>query len=116
LKEVQQAFCNQPISVHIAFREGTPHNGHVVGFAAYDANNRGTGWFGPMGTEPEYRGQGLGRVLLLRCLGDLHAQGRSWSTIPWVGPVGFYQQHAAAELDRTFVRLEKQVPAAGHHA
>ncbi len=108
LPEVQQTYRNAPVSLHIALREEPHAASHVVGFAAYDANNRGTGWFGPMGTDPSCEGKGIGRVLLLKCLWDMHKQGRSVVTIPWVAPVGFYQRHAQAEIDRRFVRLEKR--------
>lgn len=107
LREVQQAFCNTPISVHVAISNEKERSGEVVGFAAYDANNRGTGWFGPMGTDPAFEGKGIGRALLLKCLADFDRQGRSTATIPWVGPQGFYARHVAAEIDRRFTRLEK---------
>ncbi|MEW6306235.1 MAG: GNAT family N-acetyltransferase, partial [Verrucomicrobiota bacterium] len=85
MPEVKAGFRNSPISVHLAWMSGAP-----VGFAAYDCNNRGTGWFGPMGTAPEARSKGIGAVLLRRCLHDLKAQGRATAVIPWVGPIAFY--------------------------
>ncbi len=103
--EVAQTFLNSPISLHIAQNEVN----RVVGFSAYDANNRGTGWFGPMGTDPACQGMGIGRLLLLKCLDDIRAQGHSAAIIPWVAPVEFYQKHAGATISRRFVRLEKQV-------
>lgn len=89
-------------ALHLAFR-----GNELLGFAAFDGNNVGTGWFGPMGTLEAARGMGIGRVLLRRCLSDLKAQGQTVATIPWVGPVGFYEQHAGAKPDREFVRYEK---------
>jgi GNAT superfamily N-acetyltransferase len=100
--EVARTFLNDPVSLHIALLDG-----QIVGFAAYDANNRGFGWFGPMGTTPTCRGRGVGRVLLRRCLDDQRIQGHSISIIPWVGPVEFYEHHAGAETMRRFYRMNK---------
>lgn len=105
--EVTQALNNQPISLHLALRQG-----QILGFSAYDNNNFGTGWFGPMGTVPSAEGQGLGRVLLWRCLRDQKAQGHATDIIPWVGPIDFYRRYAGAEITRVFDRYEKQIDKA----
>lgn len=102
--EVSVALRNAPISLFLALEEGK-----VIGFAAHDANNRGTGWFGPMGTCPQQRGRGIGRVLLAHCLDDMRRQGNESATIPWVGPVDFYRHHCGAVVDRHFVRLAKSL-------
>ena len=104
--EIAQAFANDPISLHLALRGDA-----VVAFSAYDSNNLGTGWFGPMGTDPAARGLGIGGVLLRRCLGDMKAQGHPRSVIPWVGPVGFYAHYAGATIARVFHRFEKALTA-----
>ena len=101
--EVARTFRNVPISLHIAVRSGS-----VVAFSAYDGNNIGTGWFGPMGTDPAFRGLGLGSVLLKRCLSDISDQGHRRAIIPWVEPVGFYYRAAGATIARIFVRMEKE--------
>ena len=107
--EVSTALSRTPPAVHVALSSA---GGNVAGFAAYDGNNVGTGWFGPMGTATVWEGRGIGRVLLRRCLHDLRSQSLSHAIIPWVGPVAFYERHAAARVDRTFVRLEKRLTAA----
>ncbi len=104
--EVTKALSHHPISVHLALRQG-----QILGFSAYDSNNIGTAWFGPMGTVPSAEGQGLGRVLLWRCLHDQKAQGHTAATIPWVGPIDFYRRYANAQIARIFNRYEKQL----HH-
>ena len=104
LREVAAAFANAPPTLYLAF-----DGDRVVGFAAYDANNRGTGWFGPMGVDPAVGGAGVGRELLYRCLADLQAQGLGTATIPWVKPVAFYEKCAGARLVRTFQRFEKNL-------
>ncbi|MGI9177069.1 MAG: GNAT family N-acetyltransferase [Pirellulales bacterium] len=103
--EVSVALSQTPSAVHVALAS----TGDIAGFAAYDGNNVGTGWFGPMGTAAEWEGRGIGRVLLRRCLRDLRGRSLSHAIIPWVGPVAFYERHAAARVDRTFVRLEKRL-------
>ncbi|MBO6576532.1 MAG: GNAT family N-acetyltransferase [Rhodothermales bacterium] len=80
----------------------------VAAFSAHDANNRGTGWFGPMGTDPDHRGRGLGRELLVRSLLDLRRGGQEQAVIPWVGPIEFYADAVGARVDRRFVRLKRE--------
>ncbi len=100
--EVGITLSHEPITLHLATK-----GGRVVGFAAYDANNIGTGWFGPMGTDPALRGKGIGGVLLLRCLRDLKEAGHHTATIAWVGPIAFYAHYAGAQISRLFWRYEK---------
>ena len=57
--EVRCAYGNDPVSLHLA-----SIGAQVIGFAAYHGNNVGTGWFGPMGTDPAYRGRGIGGQIL----------------------------------------------------
>ena len=102
--EVNQAFSNRPISLHLA-----RIHGKVVAFAAYDTNNLHHGWFGPMGTDPDFRGLGLGAVLLKRCLTDLAEQGSTRAVIPWVGPEQFYRHHVGALPAQSFIRYQKPV-------
>jgi mycothiol synthase len=104
--EVSTALKQHPSGVHLAQSDAG-----LLGFAARDGNNLGTGWFGPMGTHPEARGLGIGQVLLRRCMADLKSQGLKSATIPWVGPAEFYQQHVGALPSREFLRLEKRLPA-----
>lgn len=102
--EVGKSMACDPPAVHLALADRT-----VVGFSAYDGNNQGTGWFGPMGTHPDYRGHGIGKVLSARCLHDLQAQGLSEAIIPWVSETSLYESQLGAVLDRTFVRMEWQL-------
>ena len=100
--EVDRALCNEPATVFLCERDG-----ETLDFAAWDANNRGTGWFGPMGTAPEARRRGLGQLLLFRCLDDIRESGLAYATIPWVDPVEFYRHCAGAAVERVFHRYEK---------
>jgi GNAT superfamily N-acetyltransferase len=100
--ETFRSFANRPISLHIAVKDDA-----VIGFANYHGNNVGTGWFGPMGTDPAYRQQGVGAVLLRRCLRDLKDQGLDSAIIAWAANIDFYQRHAGARVDRVFCRYRK---------
>lgn len=102
--EIERTLLNYPISLHLAWRAH-----QVVAFAGYDGNNLNTGWFGPMGTDPAYRGSGLGGVLLKRCLADIKAQGHRLAIIPWVGPYQFYAHHTGANIARVFWRYRKNL-------
>ena len=106
VREVAACFLRAPISLHIAVARA---DSRVVGFAAYDANNVGMGWFGPMGTDPAWRAHGIGSVLLRRCLADQLAQGHERAIIPWVGPFGFYRRQCGAVVSRTFWQMEKRL-------
>lgn len=102
--EIEMAFQDHPPSIHVAY-----HQGKIKAFSAHNANNKGTGWFGPMGTHPDLRGKGIGGVLLHRCLKDMKLMGQKVAIIPWVGPIDFYAHHANARVERVFWRYEKQL-------
>ncbi|MBT8039655.1 MAG: GNAT family N-acetyltransferase [Xanthomonadales bacterium] len=104
--EADKALENDPVTLFIAVTRA-----EVLGFAAWDANNRGTGWFGPMGTVEAERGQGIGRALLFHCLDDMVRGDVNAAIIPWVDPVGFYRQCAGAAVSRVFNRYEKESTA-----
>lgn len=102
--EVAMAMRDQPPSVHIAFM-----NGELKAFSVHNGNNKGTGWFGPMGTHPDMRGLGIGTILLKRCLADMQSQGHKQAIIPWVAPISFYSHYVDARINRVFWRMEKCV-------
>jgi GNAT superfamily N-acetyltransferase len=87
--------------VHVALKDG-----RYCAFAAHDGNNTGLGWFGPTGTWPAHRGQGLGEALLLACLVDV-AQQHERCEVAWIGPRPFYEKVAGIVEDRHFVVLTK---------
>ncbi|MEZ4363786.1 MAG: GNAT family N-acetyltransferase [Kofleriaceae bacterium] len=99
--EVARALEAEPPGVHLAERDGAP-----CAFAAHDGNNRGLGWFGPAGTWPAHRGQGLGQALLLACLVDV-ARAAVRTEIAWVGPEGFYEASCGVAGRRIFRPMKK---------
>ncbi len=102
--EVTVALNSDPPSIFIAKIDD-----QIRAFSAYDGNNRGIGWFGPMGTHPDMRGKGVGSILLYLCLKDIKEQGHKKSIIPWVGPVSFYSHYTGAVITRIFWRFEKKM-------
>ena len=100
--EVTEAFNNNPITLYI-----TEVKGEVKAFSAHEVNNKGLGWFGPMGTDDSLRGKGIGGILLRKCLLDMKDMGFVKAVIPWVGPIPFYMHYANSKVDRVFWRYEK---------
>jgi GNAT superfamily N-acetyltransferase len=81
-------------------------DGQYCAFAGHDGNNAGLGWFGPTGTWPAHRGQGLGEALLVACLVDVAAE-HERCEVAWIGPRPFYEKVAGIVEDRHFVVLAK---------
>jgi GNAT superfamily N-acetyltransferase len=100
--EAGLALANDPPALHLALKDGA-----VIAFSAHSTQNREWGFFGPMGTSPETRGLGIGRLLLQLCLNDLRDVGHKTSVIPWVGPIPFYSHHAGCTVDRVFWRYRR---------
>jgi len=73
--------------------------GETIGFACHSVNR--AGWIGPMATDPERQGTGVGRALLGAVCASLAATGRAEADIAWVGPIGFYAK-AGAVVSRVF--------------
>lgn len=93
--EIVDAFHYDPVRLHLALRNGRP-----VAFAAQDVS--GPTLFGPTATEPSARKQGIGTVLLKRCLRDVLAQGHSEAIICGAGPIAYYISAVGATVCRTF--------------
>jgi ribosomal protein S18 acetylase RimI-like enzyme len=103
--EVERALAWDPPGVHVAV-----HQGRIAAFAAHDGNNQGLGWFGPSGTWPEHRGQGLGEALLVACLLDI-AVHHPVAEVAWIGPREFYERTVGVTGCRTFVVLTRDHPS-----
>jgi predicted N-acetyltransferase YhbS len=87
--EISVGFANKPVSVFIATTEGK-----VIGFAAHECTRRG--FFGPMGVSKNIQGRGVGKALLLACLGGLRDLGYVYGVIGRAGPIEFYQKTVGA--------------------
>jgi GNAT superfamily N-acetyltransferase len=101
--ELARALEASPPGVHVAIKDGA-----YAAFAAHDGNNRGLGWFGPTGTWPAHRGQGLGEALLVACLVDV-ADHHARCEVAWIGPRAFYDKVAGIAADRRFIVLTREL-------
>lgn len=89
--ECDTAFSNQPVSCFIALKEKK-----IIGFACYDATCKN--FFGPTAVDPEFRGKGIGKALLLKCLEAMEAEGYAYAVIGGAGPVEFYKKAVNATI------------------
>ncbi len=103
-EETAVGLRNIPPSVFVALKEG-----EIIGFAAYDVNNLGTGFFGPTGVHPDFRRKGIGGALLLHCLRDIKAQGLKEATISWTNLFHYYHTYTGALVGRVFVAFRKKL-------
>jgi GNAT superfamily N-acetyltransferase len=100
------ALQNRPISCYIAVEKNQAHVSSdnpydlpdevLVGFACYDVASKGM--FGAMGVKEDYRGRGIGRVLLLACLHAMKEEGYAYAVIGWVASVDFYARTVDATV------------------
>lgn len=87
--EVEKTFTNTPISTFVAV-----HKRKLIGFACY--NGTAPDFFGPTAVDPEYRGKGVGKALLLACLHALRNEGYYYAIIGGAGPTSFYEKSCGA--------------------
>lgn len=88
--ECQAAFSRQPVSMFLAVK-----NREIIGFACYDCTAKGV--FGPTGVTAELRGQGVGTVLLRKCLLAMREEGYAYAIIGWVSDaLPFYEKTVGA--------------------
>lgn len=81
--ECLAGFARTPISTLVAVKDK-----QIIGFAAYEAT--APGFFGPTGVDKAFRGQGIGKALLLESLAGLRSLGYVYGFIGYPGPVDFY--------------------------
>lgn len=68
----------------------------VIGFACYDTTM--PDFFGPTGVQPDLRGLGIGKALLLRALLSMKEMGYAYAIIGWTGPAKFYEKCVGATI------------------
>ena len=97
--EVDTAFTRFAVSCFIAYDTEAKQ---ILGFAGYDCTYKA--FFGPTGVDPEKRGLGIGKALLLRCMEAMRDEGYAYAVIGSAGPVDFYSKCVGA------VVIEGSVP------
>jgi GNAT superfamily N-acetyltransferase len=100
--ETSMALDRDIPSIFIATRDD-----EVCAFAAHSVC--GPIHFGPMLTAAELRGQGIGSVLLKRCLLDWQQAGVARCEIMWAGPLSFYARVVGATIGRAFWTFHKSL-------
>lgn len=89
--EVEHAIMAETNKCFIATEDGK-----VLGFACYDSSARG--FFGPIGVDPERRGEHIGEALLIRTLEAMKEYGYGYAIIGWVSEAeNFYRKTVGAE-------------------
>jgi GNAT superfamily N-acetyltransferase len=81
------------------------HGHQIAGFCLYGGYDNVVERFGPFGVDPALRRIGLGRVLLYRCLDDMHSQGLQHAFFLWTGlddPAGYLYTSAGFHVSRSF--------------
>lgn len=92
LWETEKALMQNPGGCFIAVKEK-----QVVGFACYDSTAKD--YFGPTGVRSDMRGQGVGRVLLIRTLHAMREAGYGYAVIGAVSDAAdFYQKTVGAQF------------------
>jgi GNAT superfamily N-acetyltransferase len=92
--ECETALSRLPVSCFVATVTEDNRAVRIVGFGCYDATAKG--FFGPTGVDPEFRGKGLGKALLLACLDAMRSEGYGYAVIGGAGPVDFYARCVGA--------------------
>ncbi|MDR0496304.1 MAG: GNAT family N-acetyltransferase [Treponema sp.] len=91
--ECDKAINSDPVACFIAVKKKK-----LVGFSCYDSAARG--FFGPMGVKKEYRGIGIGALLLKRALFAMKENGYAYAIIGWVATdaIKFYEKSVNASI------------------
>ena len=89
--EIQASFSHQPIACFVA-----THEKKIVGFGCYETTCKN--YFGPTGVLSDYRGNDIGKGLLIECLKALRELGYAYCIIGGVGPADFYTKCCGAAL------------------
>ena len=85
--EIRVCFMNQPPSCWIAVKDK-----QVIGFGCYESTARG--FFGPTLVADSARRQGIGKILLLKCMESLRDMGYAYAFIGWPAKnaIHFYEE------------------------
>jgi GNAT superfamily N-acetyltransferase len=91
--ECNAAFAGHPVSCFIATK-----NNEIIGFSVYDSTALGVA--GPIGIDDKFRGNGLGKAMLIHTLQDMRTHGYAYAVIGWVAPKTqpFFEKAVKAEV------------------
>ena len=85
--EIRVCFSHQPVSCYIAVKDQK-----IIGFGCYESTARG--FFGPTLVADSARRQGIGKILLLKCMESLRDMGYAYAFIGWPAQnaIHFYEE------------------------
>ena len=89
--ECDVAFSNKPVSCYIAIKDKK-----IIGFACYEVTCKD--FFGPTGVDDDFRGQGVGKTLLIKSLKAMKDMGYGYAIIGGAGPIEFYKKVLNAQV------------------
>lgn len=89
--EAERAFLHTPITAYVAIADR-----EIAGFGVYECTRKG--FFGPTGVREDLRGNGLGAVLLIRCLESMRELGYAYAIIGDPGPKKYYEKLVGATV------------------
>jgi len=89
--EVEVAFAFHPVHCFIAQK-----GDEILGFSCYECTAKN--FFGPTGVLDDYRGLGIGKVLLIKSLQALKEMGYAYAIIGGVGPAAYYEKAVGANI------------------
>ncbi|MFC0214073.1 GNAT family N-acetyltransferase [Paenibacillus chartarius] len=92
--ECEAALSRLPVTMFVATVTEEDGPTRMIGFGCYDATAKG--FFGPTGVDPAFRGQGVGKALLLACLDAMRSDGYGYAVIGGAGPTEFYERCVGA--------------------
>ena len=87
--ECAAAFARLPPACFVAVEDDT-----LIGFACYEATCRD--FFGPELVQPDRRGRGVGKALLLAALHAMRGEGYAYAIIGWASSIDFYRRAVGA--------------------
>lgn len=106
IAEITEALRSSDAGLYVAVQSG-----RYVGFCCYGVNR--VHEVGPIGTDPDKRGLGIGGVLLKRCLAEQNDRGVVAAELVWVGPLAYFARAVHATIGRAFWLYSKDLSGVG---
>jgi mycothiol synthase len=106
IAEISEALRSSDAGLYVAVQSR-----RYVGFCCYGVNR--VHEVGPIGTDPDRRGLGIGGVLLKRCLAEQRGRGIDAAELVWVGPLSYFARAVDATIGRAFWLYSKDLSGVG---
>lgn len=86
------------------------YNGEVIGFNRFSDPDTSVERFGPFGVNPDFRGRGIGKVLLSHCLETMKSKGICYAWFQWTdenSAAGIIYKKAGFKVLRRYHTMQK---------